>query len=52
MKSYELNYKGYNVSVKEDDTYYHIDFNTGLGEAIYPKEDFTLEAALEDQANI
>lgn len=51
-KTYEITYEGYNVSVVEDDENYYIDFHTGLGEGIYPKADWTLESALEDQAEI
>lgn len=29
-----------------------VDFNTGLGEGIYPKADWTLEKAIKDQENI
>lgn len=52
MKTYEQQYEGYNVSIIEDDVYYHINFHTGLGEAHYPKSDFTLDEALSNQANI
>lgn len=45
-------YNGYNVTIAESSQYYYIDFNTGLGDGIYPKEDWTLEEALKDQANI
>lgn len=52
MKETEIQYAGYNVIVKEDSENYYIDFRTGLGEGIYPKSDWTLDKALEDQANI
>lgn len=52
MKTQELNYKGYEVTVKEDEKNYYINFNTGLGDGIYPKSDWTLEKALEDQLNL
>lgn len=52
MKEQNINYEGYNVTVKEDDNNYYIDFNTGLGEGIYPKEDWTLGNALYDQAHV
>ena len=52
MKAYEQQYDGYNVSIIEDSEYYHINFNTGLGEAHYPKSDWSLEDALEDQSEI
>lgn len=47
-----INYDGYNVKVVDWSGKYYIDFGTGLGYGIYPKEDWTLEAALEDQKNI
>ena len=48
----EREYDGHNVTIAESSQYYYIDFNTGLGDGIYPKEDWTLEDALDDQANI
>lgn len=48
----EREYRGYNVTISEDSQYYYINFNTGLGEGSYDKSDFTLESALEDQANL
>ena len=44
--------KTYNVSIHEDKDYWYIDFNTGLGEGMYPKADFTLEEAIGDQDHI
>lgn len=57
MEGRTIDYKSYdgrtyNVSIREDEKYWYVDFNTGLGEGIYPKEDFTLEKAIEDQSNI
>nr|DAQ22548.1 MAG TPA: hypothetical protein [Bacteriophage sp.] len=52
MKEKEIEYAGYSVIVKEDAENFYIDFRTGLGEGIYPKSDWTLETALNDQANI
>ena len=52
MTEKQVEYEGYNVTVSEDSDFYYIDFNTGLGEATYPKEDWTLEKALYDQAHI
>lgn len=52
MKAYEQQYEGYNVSIIEDDLYYHINFHTGLGEAHYPKSDWSLEDALKEQSEI
>lgn len=51
-KEYNIDYKNCNVHVVEDDVYYHIDFRTGAGEAHYPKEDWSLDSALEDQYNL
>ena len=45
----EIMYKGYSVSVKEDCTYMYIDFHTGAGEAVYPKREWLLDDAIEDQ---
>jgi len=42
----------YNISIHEDEKYWYVDFNTGLGEGAYPKDDFTLEQAIEDQDHI
>lgn len=52
-----IDYKGhdghmYNVKVREDNENWYIDFQTGLGEGIYPKADFSLDRALEDQDHI
>lgn len=44
--------KTYNVSIREDNDYWYINFNTGLGEGAYPKVDFTLEEAIGDQDHI
>lgn len=44
--------RNYEVAVREDNDNFYINFNTGLGEGIYPKADWTLERAIEDQANI
>lgn len=44
-----LKYKDYWVSICEDSQYYYIDFQTGAGEAMYPKESFSLEQALEEK---
>ena len=57
MEKDTIAYKGhdgrtYNVSIHEDDKYWYIDFNTGLGEGMYPKADFTLEQAIDDQYHI
>lgn len=47
-----LKYKDYWVSICEDSQYYYIDFQTGTGEAMYPKSSFTLEQALSDQYHL
>ncbi len=57
MKKETISYKGhdgrtYNISIHEDKDYWYVDFNTGLGEGMYPKADFTLEQAIEDQDHI
>lgn len=57
MEGRVINYKEhdgreYEVSVREDSENWYVNFNTGLGEGIYPKEDFTLEKAIEDQDHI
>lgn len=49
-KSYDG--RTYSVKVREDEKNWYVDFQTGLGEGIYPKEDFTLEKAIEDQDHI
>ncbi len=50
MKKRNIEYEGYNVTIKEDDENYYIDFNTGLGKGIYPKKDWTLARALYHQS--
>ena len=52
MKEQNLNYNGYNVTIKEDDEYYYIDFSEGLGEGIYSKTGWALDEALYDQEHI
>lgn len=49
-KSYDG--RTYSVKVREDEKNWYVGFQTGLGEGIYPKEDFTLEKAIEDQDHI
>lgn len=48
----DINYNGTDITVREDDENFYVDFNTGLGEGIYPKADWTLEKAIKDQENI
>ena len=52
MNVTEREYKGYKFTITEDEQYYYINFNTGLGDGVYDKSDWTLDEALEDQANI
>ena len=57
MEDRVINYKGYDgreyeISVREDSENWYVNFNTGLGEGTYPKEDWTLEKAIEDQDHI
>ena len=47
-----MNYKGTDITIREDKDNYYINFNTGLGEGIYPKADWTLYRAIEDQEYI
>lgn len=35
--------------VTEDENNFYIDLRTGLGVAVYPKSDFTLEQAIENE---
>ena len=42
----------YNVVVVEDDKYIYVDFLTGLGAGAYPKDSWTIDEALRDQAHI
>ena len=48
----DINYNDTYITVREDGENFYVDFNTGLGEGIYPKEDWTLEKAIKDQENI
>ena len=57
MEDRVINYNGHDgreceVSVREDSENWYVNFNTGLGEGIYPKKDWTLEKAIEDQDHI
>lgn len=52
MNVMEREYKGYKVTIAEDNQYYYINFNTGLGDGAYDKSEWTLDAALIDQANV
>lgn len=48
----DINYNGTDITVREDEENFYVDFNTGLGTGIYPKTDWTLEKAIKDQENI
>lgn len=49
----EKTIKGFESAIiSENETSWFIDLKTGLGEAEYPKEGFTLEEAIEDQVNL
>ena len=39
------------AKVRDDNESWFIDLNTGLGEAEYPKNQFTLDEAVDDQVN-
>ena len=44
---------GYDYAIiSENNESYFVDLGTGLGEAEYPKSDFTLDEAIEDQVNM
>lgn len=47
-----LNYNGIDITIREDINNIYVDFNTGLGEGIYPKADWTLNRAIKDQENL
>lgn len=38
--------------VKEDDKYWYVDCNAGLGVGTYPKIDFTMQEAIFDQQHL
>lgn len=48
----DVEHNGREITVREDGENWYVNFNTGLGEGIYPKTDWTLEKAIEDQANM
>ncbi|WP_440452138.1 hypothetical protein [Ruminococcus intestinalis] len=41
-----------NAIISENNESWFVDLRTGMGEAEYPKADFTLEQAIEDQINM
>lgn len=48
----DITQNGTDITVREDGENFYVNFNTGLGEGIYPKADWTLEKAIKDQENI
>lgn len=48
----DIEHNGATITVREDGENYYVNFNTGLGDGIYPKADWTLEKAISDQENI
>lgn len=48
----DITHNGVGITVREDKDNYYVDFNTGLGEGIYPKADWTLYSAIKDQEYI
>lgn len=40
-----------NAIISENEISWFVDLRTGMGEAEYPKCDFTLEQAIEEQVN-
>ena len=40
-----------NATVYQDNENYYIDLKTGLGESIYPKDQFTQEEAISEAIN-
>lgn len=48
----DIIHNGTDITVREDGENFYVDFNTGLGEGIYLKEDWTLKKAIDDQENI
>ena len=40
-----------NCEIREDNEYYYIDLRDGNGEALYPKNDWSLASAIEDYTN-
>lgn len=48
----EIDKGGIFVTAREDISNYYINLNTGLGEGIYPKIDWSFSDALENQMNI
>lgn len=48
----DIEYDGRTITVREDREDFYVNFNAGLGDGVYPKSDWTLKKAIEDQANI
>lgn len=48
----DIHINGYeNAIISEDEKYYYIDLRTGMGEALYCKEDFNLDEAINEEIN-
>lgn len=48
----DVHINGYeNAIISEDEKYYYIDLRTGMGEALYCKDDFTLDEAINEEIN-
>lgn len=41
-----------NASLTEDNDFFYIDLKTGLGAGVYPKSDYNIDQAIEDQLKI
>ena len=41
-----------NAIIMQDEHFYSVNLRTGFGAGIYPKKDFTLNQAIEDQINL
>jgi len=40
-----------NAEIMQDEENFYIDLKTGLGESIYPKEQFSLEESINESVN-
>lgn len=47
----DIEHNGREITVREDGENWYVNFNTGLGEGVYSKADWTLEEAINDQEN-
>ena len=48
----DIEHNGREITVREDGENWYVNFNTGLGEGIYHKDAWTLNKAINEQANI